>query len=140
MPGSDIFLVKFNCSKIIWTLSSYESDHKSSVASDAGIHSRKWKKSGELLLYGSDDSIDSKAMITVYPNPVSGNVFIKISNQTLSSSDIYVYNVVGKQQLIPAFRTSDSIVELGMSALNAGLYFIKVNIGDRFEILRIIKE
>src|SRR5690606_11245574 len=69
----------------------------------------------------------NKAIINVYPNPVtSGNLVVSLSNKATAAT-ITVYDNVGKvvMQTINAANTGNTILEV--NALPKGLYIINVN-------------
>lgn len=72
--------------------------------------------------------------ISVYPNPVSDILTI---NSMSKPSLIQVYNSLG-QQLYEISNTS-LINRLDVSNLNTGIYYLKVVVNNKIEVLRIVK-
>lgn len=64
--------------------------------------------------------------IEIYPNPAKTNIFIA-SNYDLSKSDIDMYDILGKKINIDGINyVNKSNIQLNISTLNKGIYFIKI--------------
>ena len=64
--------------------------------------------------------------IEIYPNPVKTNIFIA-SNYDLSKSDIDMYDILGKKVNVDGINyINKSNIQLNISTLNKGIYFIKI--------------
>ncbi len=61
----------------------------------------------------------------LYPNPTSGLVYLKnqYPNQTIQ---IRLYDTLGKQYFVKTYQNSDDNIEMDISDLGAGLYFISI--------------
>lgn len=73
--------------------------------------------------------------LTYFPNPV--NNILTLKNASAINS-ISVYNAIGQQVLSKSVDATNAVVDL--SALNAGIYFVKVQAGENDKTIRIIKE
>jgi hypothetical protein len=73
--------------------------------------------------------------LTYFPNPV--NNILTLKNASAINS-ISVYNAIGQQVLSKSVDATNAVVDL--SALNAGIYFVKVQSGENNKTIRIIKE
>jgi hypothetical protein len=81
-----------------------------------------------------DEIIGSDADFVVYPNPANDNITI---NSILSQkSEIHIYNQLG---IIQKSLTMNSIINIDMSDLPAGVYFIKVNNAGNTFTQKIVK-
>ncbi|MCB9185518.1 MAG: T9SS type A sorting domain-containing protein [Flavobacteriales bacterium] len=80
-------------------------------------------------------SIDDQESPTleVYPNPTSSNTVSLRFSGTVNSLDIDVYDSNGKLCLRKAMKgiTNSNVVQLDVSSLNGGIYFAKVDDGER---------
>jgi len=64
--------------------------------------------------------------IEVYPNPAKTNIFIA-SNYDLSKSDIDMYDILGKKVNVDGINyINKSNIQLNISSLSNGIYFIKI--------------
>ncbi|MEO6290257.1 MAG: T9SS type A sorting domain-containing protein [Ginsengibacter sp.] len=74
--------------------------------------------------------------VTIYPNPVKGNLFLNIKNSSDTKARIYVTNAVGKKVLLQnenLYDGNNSVSIEGVERLSKGVYFISINMdsGDR---------
>ncbi len=73
--------------------------------------------------------------ITIYPNPASSTVRIVESNRLEKISSIIVYDIVGKEVIIHSERES-SEVNLDVSPLNNGIYFVEITNKNQLKITK----
>ncbi len=71
-----------------------------------------------------------------YPNPVT-NELILSANEQISS--INVYTLLG-QEIIRLKPNNSSLINVDMSLLSSGTYFVKVQIDSKTKVLKIIKK
>ena len=69
-------------------------------------------------------------IVSVYPNPVKGQLFVKVENL----QSVEVYNIVGQQVLV----TENDIVD--MTALTEGIFFVRVKAEGKTVTQRIVKQ
>ena len=69
-------------------------------------------------------------IVSVYPNPVKGQLLVKAENL----QSIEVYNIVGQQVMV----TENDVVD--MTALTEGIYFVRINTGGRMITRRVVKQ
>ena len=83
---------------------------------------------------GVKDMVNSD--ISTYPNPFTNELTVKWNGRC---EGISVVNVTG--QVVYSARISSGLVQtvIPTSKWNAGVYFVKVNQGDSFKILKVIK-
>ncbi len=83
----------------------------------------------------------STSEISLYPNPVSGDVLnIKWSNANISKTNVIIHNSLGQQVMSREVSVSNQGVELdGMSTLSKGMYFVTVSNGGENTTLKFIK-
>lgn len=65
-------------------------------------------------------------LISVFPNPSTGDVFVNIENQKLPSAEILVYNYMG-EKIIGLKTTSTGIQRLSLKEFGIGIYLVEVN-------------
>jgi hypothetical protein len=73
--------------------------------------------------------------LKVYPNPVTD--FLTVSYRE-TIKDIEVFNLLGQQLIRKETNATES--RLDMSALPSGNYLVKVQVGDRTETIKVIKQ
>ncbi len=78
---------------------------------------------------------------TLYPNPTTGTVTLKGSN-IRGSAVCTLLDAMGKQLIRKYFANGvlAAGVPLDLSALHAGLYFLKIQTGNGSRILKVVKE
>ena len=74
-----------------------------------------------------EDAIDA---ISMYPNPVNNQLFVKAENL----QSVEVYNLVGQRVL----ATEDAVID--MSTLTEGIYFVRINIDGYSITRRVVKQ
>lgn len=87
---------------------------------------------------GKDSALASKQEqpfenLNVYPNPV-GNGKIYISSKSSAPKDVEIYDVLGKRVM----QTTLATKELNISALNPGVYIIKIKEGEQRATRKLI--
>lgn len=75
--------------------------------------------------------------ITLYPNPIAGEVSVKL-NKTYKSIDVVVVDVLGNIILKNSFKDSSS-VSFDTGHLSSGTYFVKVVADDAIFTSKILK-
>ncbi len=89
----------------------------------------------------SGSNFSKTLAITAYPNPVSDLMEISFSNNYVGKVGISIYNPAG--QLIREMESDKNQItflqSINLSPLNSGFYFIRVNTGDEYRFLKIIK-
>lgn len=73
--------------------------------------------------------------LNLYPNPVS-NGKIYITSKNVSSKEITIYDVLGKRVLQTSLNVNNK--EVNVSALNSGVYIIKIQEGDASTTRKLI--
>ncbi len=65
----------------------------------------------------------------IYPNPAIEKLTLELINMPGNTSIISIYNITGS--VVFNTKLSSEVIEIDISAFDAGLYFIKVNSGNR---------
>lgn len=81
------------------------------------------------------DPLDLKNMVSLYPNPNKGTVFIKSSLKEVFS--VEVYNSMG-QLFLSGKKKGGDMIDLSEAA--GGVYFVKVNAGGKTGVYKVVKE
>lgn len=101
-------------------------------------------KNGESVLVkkGKESSrnSDTPGILAVYPNPVNNLLSINLEDINLGlASEINVFNLNGQLMLHKEINTPEDVVELDLSNLATGFYFVRYNNGDDVRHAKIIK-
>ena len=72
----------------------------------------------------------------IYPNPSNGIITLELKNATNNTYEVEVYDVIGK--LMYKSKITESITNINLTHINAGLYYISVNNGDVRNITKIM--
>ena len=85
---------------------------------------------------GLEELEAAEMIVYVYPNPANEHIEVQLNNSC--AIDYIIYNFSGK--VCQQGRRSNSIVhKLDVSEISQGIYLLEVLIGDRSEIIRLIK-
>ncbi|HET7000495.1 MAG TPA: T9SS type A sorting domain-containing protein, partial [Puia sp.] len=76
---------------------------------------------------------------TVYPNPAKGLVTIQIKDGTLSADNIQLLDTYGKMYPANAKILSAQSLQIDLSRLSSGMYFIRVKVGDAYQVFRVVR-
>ncbi|MCU0363706.1 MAG: T9SS type A sorting domain-containing protein, partial [Bacteroidales bacterium] len=141
--GGGFFSVNFDGKKLSWTVSSTEEDHKASMSANANSSSTKcgpdYKSASALqAAKGAEPELQPVDLIA-YPNPFTDR--INISMQGIGDYEsIQVYDYSGKTHSVSGTVRNQDLLELDMSALPKGTYFIRIVIGFNSRIFTVIKK
>jgi hypothetical protein len=80
-----------------------------------------------------------KLAIVISPNPFTNEFNFK-SNQKVSPSDIVLYDVLGKVQLITLENRADNSYKVNTTHLAKGVYVLKLKTDNEYKTIKIIKE
>ena len=78
--------------------------------------------------------------ISIYPNPVTDNIYLQINNTNSQIENIYVFNSIGAKEFIPTIvNINSSGIIMDVSALQAGLFFLHIQTRNQVIIKSFIK-
>lgn len=82
-------------------------------------------------------SIDDKFAVNVnyFPNPVTNNLTV---TSLMSLDSFQVYDILGKQ--VQSGKLTSHVVDIDMSNLNTGVYFVKVQSGQLEKTMKVVKK
>jgi hypothetical protein len=83
----------------------------------------------------SAPSIEEEIGLSYFPNPVTNKLTLKAHQ---SIQNVSVFNMLGQEVMRTELNVERG--ELDMSSLQSGPYFVKVNINDTIETIKVIKK
>lgn len=87
-----------------------------------------------------DEKKNTKIKATVFPNPIVSNAILNYSLNTSTDVSIEITNILGETvKSISIGKQSAGIqsYEINLESLSVGSYFIKLNTGESFEIVKV---
>jgi len=95
----------------------------------------------EQTTLSTDDTVFG-SNISVYPNPVSGDVLtINLGSVSLDKATVSVYNTLGQQVMTNDYKDVNGVIELdNISSLSNGVYIMNITNGETTTTRRFIKE
>jgi hypothetical protein len=148
MPGTANFDIAFDGTKLIWTVITFNGNQKTSAASNASSTSSRCSSKtltttatmGTASGLRLDSLNDQQGKIALYPNPATNTVTIYTNGISVSDRDIQLIDVQGRA--FPAARVTKAgpySIQLDISNLGRGIYWVKIRTGDTFKVLQLIK-
>jgi hypothetical protein len=149
--GSGSFSIYFDGSPLTWSLIAYVGNNKTSVTASSSSKkcsgTQTTAEPGGAVGGGSTaetaetpatlETIDPVA--TVYPNPAKGLVTIHIRDGNLSPDNIQLSDAYGKMYVANAKILSAQSLQVDLSRLSSGMYFIRVKVGSAYQVFRVVK-
>ena len=127
MPGSGTFEIRFDGNQLVWSLTTFDGTHKSSVssASTSGSGQCNAKLDGAY---------------SIYPNPVITTLYVK-QNIVENNVSVLVLNMYG-HVIINAGGYSQpfSTKQIDMSNLLTGIYILRITSDSEVRTYNILKE
>jgi hypothetical protein len=140
VTGGGTFDVPFDGVKLTWTVQSFNGQgHKSSSASSASSKSSKCNKSAEAEgppVVLTEETPD----VLAYPNPVRDLLHINLETVEGTFKSLSVFDTFGRSYPVELISNDEQVLEVNMSGLSQGLYFVRLNFADKVEVVRIIKQ
>ncbi|MEZ5195703.1 MAG: MBG domain-containing protein [Bacteroidales bacterium] len=140
LAGGGYFEVPFDGSDLTWTVASYNhKGQKAAQGSSASSSSPSCSKTSEV----EDDLAftNYENEIKAYPNPATDKVSIMLTEalSTVTSDDIRVFDIMGSVCKVKAITAANGLVQIDLSGMNSGLYFIYIGNNETKEMVRVIK-
>ncbi|MFH4969506.1 S8 family peptidase [Gaetbulibacter sp. M240] len=127
MPGSGTFEIKFDGNQLIWSLTTFEGTHKSSVSSSSTSESGT-----------CDAKLDGA--YTLYPNPVLTTLYVK-QNTLETGARVQVFDMYGYLKIdAGGFPSPLATVEIDMMQMASGFYVVRITSDSDIRTYSIIKE
>ncbi len=87
---------------------------------------------------GLESIFSNDLNVSIYPNPTKGVFEVKCSNASQVNATIKILNVTGKVLLEDKVNLNSSVSK-NISSFSPGIYFVKLQSGNREKVTRIIK-
>jgi len=146
VPGGGQFVVYFDGLKLIWTVTTFQSGHNSSVSSSASSTSSKCSGASNNSITGIaiDGTVTEEestaAKPSVYPNPVTDKLIINIPDHDLSAiKEVEAIDMYGKNYRVVTKILSLNSMQINLSGVSSGIYIIRIKLENEFRIFRIMK-
>lgn len=81
----------------------------------------------------------TKSEIKIFPNPANNYLFVEFPDYQKSSLDILIYDLQGRIMKCPNKNDLNSI-EVNVSSLDKGIYFIQINGSESVKKVKLIKQ
>ncbi len=141
--GNTKFEVPFDGNKLTWELKTYESTHKTSVASDASNGSNKCSN----LVVASRSSVIINQIeeaetfdAAVFPNPATNRIILQVKDGVPDEKSIVIYDVNGRTYPLKiSRRISNTSVEIDISKMQKGYYHLRLKSTKGYKFIRFVK-
>ncbi|MEO8824089.1 MAG: T9SS type A sorting domain-containing protein, partial [Ginsengibacter sp.] len=97
---------------------------------------------GNMIARLSDEILarETQGNTTVYPNPTVGKVTLRVNNASLDQNGIIISDVLGRVYSNGIVKkVYSNSVQIDMTNLKSGVYFIRVKVENAIKIFRVIK-
>jgi hypothetical protein len=142
IPGGGTFMVFFDGNELSWIVTSRDENHKASNAANANSSSTKCKsnlKSASVSTEIEEEEVLGLDDLKVYPNPVTDKVHIEMKDIEHYEM-IVLYDLVGISHPIKSIVKRADMLEIDMTELSPGSYFIRIVMEDTSRLVNIIKQ
>lgn len=75
---------------------------------------------------------------SVYPNPVSNELYVKLS-ESHGSGQIEVFNGMGRRMITRTIETNDNLIDISLENIPPGLLVVRISMDNKTAIQKIIK-
>jgi hypothetical protein len=141
LSGGGTFQVPFDGNDLTWSVSSHDgSGSLVTVSVTADSTSSSCTKDSEANLQGDGIGQVVNNGLVAYPNPFNHRVTIAHNLPGMPDEEhIRVFDLSGRICEVKDIRPSDGLVEIDMTGMESGIYFIQVIMADRNEMIKVIK-
>jgi len=141
MPGTTRFSVPFDGVKLSYELKTYETNKKTSVASVASSTSGRCSNTfiTTARMAAAAEPLDGGAAIQAFPNPAGSRLRITLRDAQLLGATLELVDDVGRTRRLTGKPLSPGSLELDVSSLKRGAYFIRVPTSEGVQVTRFIK-
>jgi hypothetical protein len=135
--------IPFDGTKITWIVSSFDKNKKTSSTSDASSTSAKCPN-GFTPSMNNFSNIDALALSDkdrTYPNPVLSRVYVETDLSQVTEKDVRIVDLQGRELRAAQVRKiSATKMEVDLSNLTPGQYYIRISNQSGMKVFRILKQ
>ncbi len=135
------FRVEFIGDELRWIVNSLDQNHKASNSASANSNSTKCNtqmKSAKVSTAMEEEDLMEMEDLMVYPNPVTNKVNL-VMKDIQDYKMIMLLDVTGRAYPITNIKTRSDRMEIDMTNLPSGPYFIRVVMEDTTRVIQVIK-
>jgi photosystem II stability/assembly factor-like uncharacterized protein len=94
-----------------------------------------WRRQLSQVLTSTGKTLEEPSF-KISPNPATTSITIEIRNCNNTDNHIFIYNSVG--DLVLQKNTTDAVININVSSLSKGIYFVKIYNSDKIQTEKII--
>ncbi len=85
------------------------------------------------------EKFDTEKVLTAYPNPTKGSIYIKTSDNSVKILSVTFYSILGTK--VASYKINANAAELNLEKLRPGKYLMKYALSDKTQrVQQIIKQ
>jgi hypothetical protein len=147
-PGTGKFKIYFDGTKIIWSLTTNEYYQSNCLTAVASSYSTKCSGTTgttggggliEMQITGDTEETVLAPVASVYPNPASNTVTIQTGGGKITSANVQISDAYGRNYPALSKLISDRSLQVDLSRLASGMYYIRVLVDNKPVIFRVVK-
>jgi hypothetical protein len=140
-PGTGKYKLRFNGLKISWSVTSFNGSQGHSTSSSSDASSTSTGKCPRQTTQRLSDVQEATTVVKagVYPNPAHNKATLYLGTDEVSLKDIRIIDLDGRVFPVNLRNSSTQTVELDLTSLQRGMYFIRVDIKGQTKLFKIEK-
>jgi hypothetical protein len=138
-PGTIYFHIPFDGTKLVWELRTYDTNKKTSTATNASSTSSRCP--GITMARPEAETPPAGVKLTrAYPNPGHNSIVIESARDLKKDKTAVIFDAQGKTYVARIRKTTGAnALELDISSLKPGVYFVRLNVEKGYETIRFEK-
>jgi hypothetical protein len=140
LPGTGTWQARFDGNKITWSVRTWYGTCLTLSSAYATSTSAKCTKSYEVDNTEELVSSVKPGEPIAYPNPTTDKVYITVGNRTVLEKGVLISDFTGKIVSAKISNTEGPLMEIDLTGLKPGVYFIRLNFEQEQKLFRIIKK
>jgi hypothetical protein len=142
-PGTTKFDIYFDGKKLIWTVRTFDINQKTSVGTEASSSSARCPSgyvSSSSVVSTPEEIMVNEHDLSVYPNPVSNELYIEFRNMNIFEKDIRMYDLLGRVVQVTISKISSHAAKVYTGGLTPGMYLIRILDAKETKTIKILKK